>query len=26
MKAKRVAITPTLVRELSSFIYADSPP
>ena len=26
MKAKKVAITPTLVRELSSFVYADSPP
>ncbi len=25
MKAKKVAITPTLVRELSSFVYADSP-
>jgi len=25
MKAKRVGITPTLVRELSSFVYADSP-
>ena len=26
MKAKHVAITSTLVRELSSFVYADSPP
>ena len=25
MKAKKVAITSTLVRELSSFVYADSP-
>lgn len=26
MKAKKVGITATLVRELSSFVYADSPP
>jgi imidazolonepropionase-like amidohydrolase len=26
MKARKVAITSTLVRELSSFVYADSPP
>lgn len=26
MKSKNVGITPTLVRELSSFVYADSPP